>query len=114
MRKFFNVGSIKIRIRKGKSYAIYSIQSLKSLTNIIIPHFKKYPLITQKKADFELFCKIIHLMNNKEHLTEQGFFKLLSIKASLNKGLSNKIKELFPNIIPEKRLIINEKIINNN
>ena len=29
--------------------------SIEQITNIIIPHFDKYPLLTQKKADFELF-----------------------------------------------------------
>jgi len=31
---------------------IYSVQSLKGLTEVIIPHFKEYPLLTQKQADF--------------------------------------------------------------
>jgi hypothetical protein len=48
IKEFFNVGSIIVRIRNGKSTGIYSVQSLKDLTEIIIPHFNKYPLITQK------------------------------------------------------------------
>jgi hypothetical protein len=30
----------------------YRVGSLKDLNDKIIPHFDKYPLITQKKADF--------------------------------------------------------------
>jgi hypothetical protein len=41
-------------------------------------------------------------MEQKEHLTpgflEEGLSKLVGIKASLNFGLSNSLKEAFPNI----------------
>lgn len=54
--------------------------------------------ITQKKADFILFKKIINLINNKEHLTLEGLHKILALKRSLNLGLSEEIKTNFPNI----------------
>jgi hypothetical protein len=63
---------------------LYNVTSLQDLTNVIIPHFDKYPLITQKLADFILFKKVIDLMNRKEHLTLEGIEKILAIKASIN------------------------------
>lgn len=51
---------------------IYAVKSLKDLHNVIIPHFTKYPLLTQKRADFELFKLVVELMMNKEHLTQKG------------------------------------------
>ena len=62
IKKYFNVGSVKIRTRNGKSTGIYSVQSIKDLLDVIIPHFNKYPLITQKQADFILFSSIVHLI----------------------------------------------------
>jgi len=79
IKEFFNVGSVTVIIRNGKYTGIYSVQSLKGLTEVIIPHFKKYPLLTQKQADFILFSSLVNLMNNKEHLTEQGYNKILLI-----------------------------------
>jgi hypothetical protein len=38
------------------------------------------------------------MIENKEHLTKQGFLKILSIKNVFPKGLSNKITELYPNV----------------
>jgi len=83
---------------QSKDSVQYRVASLKDLNAIIIPHFDKYPLlhlrnekqmlITQKKADFNLFKKIIDLINNKEHLTLEGLHKILAIKGSLNLGLS--------------------------
>ena len=42
-------------------------------------------------------------MNNGEHLTEEGLKKILQIKASINKGLSEELKGMFPDIVPVQR-----------
>lgn len=39
--------------------------SLQDLINVIIPHFIKYPLNTQKRADFELLLMVVELMIKK-------------------------------------------------
>lgn len=111
IKKYFNVGSVKTRIRDGKSTGIYSVQSIEDLLNVIIPHFNKYPLLTQKQADFTLFSSVVHLINNKQHLTEEGIDKIVSIRASMNKGLTAGLKKLFPNIVGVKRPTINNQII---
>ena len=46
IQSFFGVGTIRIRQRAGKSTVIYSVQSLKNLTEIIIPYFKQYSVLT--------------------------------------------------------------------
>jgi LAGLIDADG endonuclease len=62
--------------------AFYSVSSVKDLVNIIIPHFLNYPLLTQKGADFTLFKQIVELMDNRAHLTIEGFNKIINIKAA--------------------------------
>lgn len=64
---------------------------------------EKYPLITNKYADYVLFKKAFLLMSNKEHLTEKGLLKLVAIKASMNLGISPELKSAFPGIIPQDR-----------
>jgi hypothetical protein len=49
-------------------------------------------------------------MNKGEHLTEDGLVKIINLKASLNKGLSNNLKLYFPNVIGIERSIINPPI----
>lgn len=94
---FKSVGNIQI----NADYSItYAVTRIKDISNNIIPHFEKYPLLTQKQADFELFKKVVELMKNKEHLTKEGLQKIVSIKASLNKGLPEKLKVAYPEIIP--------------
>jgi LAGLIDADG endonuclease len=106
IQSFFGVGSIILRVREGRNTAIYSVQSLKDLNNVIIPHFSKYPLLTQKRVDFYLFSTIVNLMNRKEHLDINGILKIVSIKASMNKGLSENLKKIFPNAPYSERPIM--------
>jgi hypothetical protein len=42
-------------------------------------------------------------MNKSEHLNKNGVKKIVKLKASLNKGLSEKLKLNFPNIIKIER-----------
>lgn len=67
------------------------------MTNIIIPHFEKYPLISQKQSDYIIFKNIIELINKDEHLTKDGLIKIINLKASLNWGLSDTLKISFLN-----------------
>ena len=39
-------------------------------------------------------------MKNKEHLSEKGFYHILSIKGGMRKGLTGALAESFPNIKP--------------
>ena len=86
-----------IRNNKGNNSFVYTITKLKDITGILIPHFEHYPMLTQKNSDFLLFKRIIELMKNKSHLTYAGLEEIVGIRASLNKGLSDELKEAFPN-----------------
>lgn len=89
VKYLFSVGNIRVRGRDNQ--LIYSVSSIEDLKNIIIPHFEKFPLLTQKWSDFELFKSAIDIIHNKDHLTEEGLHKIISIKASMNKGLSESL-----------------------
>ena len=52
IKNFFVVGTIIKRIKKGSPTAIYSVQSISALKDVIIPHFKEYNLLKQKKEYF--------------------------------------------------------------
>jgi len=45
-------------------------------------------------------------MSQKEHLNLEGIIKILSIRASMNTGLSSELKIAFPNIIPVSRPLV--------
>ena len=92
--------------------AVYSIKSVKDIYSVIIPHFCKYPLLTQKQADFVLFKNIVELIIQKEHLTPLGFKKVLEYKNILNKGLPVELAESFPgvNLIERPAVLLPENL----
>jgi LAGLIDADG endonuclease len=74
----------------------WKVSNINEISDIIIPHFRKYYLLTQKRADFELFAKIVEIMLCKEHLTVKGLQDIVNLKSSLNLGLNDTLKKSFP------------------
>jgi hypothetical protein len=64
----------------------FQISKFSDITNIIIPFFDKYPILGQKALDFEDFKNVSLLMKNNEHLTKEGFLKILTIKEGMNQN----------------------------
>lgn len=92
-----------VQIYSNRKVVYYKVQSIKDLTNMVIPHFLKYSLLTKKRADFELFKMVVDLISNKDHLTKEGLRQIVNIKASMNLGLRDTLIESFPNISPVSR-----------
>lgn len=78
------------------------IQSPKELESVI-NHLDKFPLLTKKRADFELLKRIYIKIKRKEHLTSEGLRKIVTLKAAMNLGLSEKLNLAFPDIVPAER-----------
>ena len=96
----------------GGDTVIIMVRSFKDITNIIIPHFEKYPLLTKKHADYLLFKQIVDIIEEKGHLTQEGFEKIVSIKGSINLGLSDSLKVAFPDVNPVIRPDVDKEILN--
>ena len=77
------IGSI--HLASNRDIVNYSIDSIKDLNNLIT-HLEKYPLLTQKAADFLLFKKAVELVNDKAHLTVEGLNSIRKIKSGRNTG----------------------------
>lgn len=108
---FGGVGTIASH---GKTKVQYRVSSIKDL-EVIIQHFDSFPLITQKWSDFQLFKLAFELVKHKKHLTLEGLVNIVSIKASINLGLSDSLSRAFPNITPSARpLVQSMKIIDLN
>ena len=75
------------------------VQSIKEI-ELLFKRLDKYPLITQKRADYLLFKEAFLIVQNKDHLTEDGLKKLVEIKAAMNLGLSSELEAGFPGAPP--------------
>ena len=85
---------------EANNMCAFRVTSLKQIASAVLPHFAKYPLKTQKGADFQLWLDIVNIMLNVKSLTEDDLQNIVNIRASLNLGLSGVLKAAFPNYIP--------------
>ena len=88
IRQFFGCGNIFINRRKDnhrEPIYRYCVRSIRDLEKIIIPFFKRHPLRTAKRNDFELFCRIILMMRAGDHLRMEGIEKILLLKSQMNR-----------------------------
>jgi hypothetical protein len=83
VKYFFGCGYLDKDKRGAITFAIRDINSIK---NKIIPHFSKYPLRGTKFLDFLSFKEAFHIIESKEHLTEEGINKLYNLSKGMNTG----------------------------
>jgi hypothetical protein len=105
IKNHLGVGKI---YKRGQQSAQLQVSSVKEIAKLM-EYFSNYPLITKKWADCELLKRIINLMLNKQHLTEDGLHKIVALKASMNNGLSAELYAAFPNLKPVPRPSVENK-----
>ena len=91
-KKVFNCGTIRYR-KDGICY--FEVRKVNDIVNVVIPFFIEFPLIsTTKKKIFNIFCRIVQIVDKKEHLSKKGMEKILKlrdmIKVSRKRKYSNK------------------------
>lgn len=98
-------------INTGKDFCAFRIKSLNQIFSLI-NFFDQYPLITQKKIDYDLFKKVALIMQQKQHLTPEGLLEIVKLKASLNLGLTDTLKLAFPEVRVEipRPIVTDQKI----
>ena len=104
IQSFFGIGAVYTRQDKPISW--YRVTNIANINNIIIPHFTLYPLISKKKGDFLLWSKVVEIISNKNHLTEDGFLKILTYYANINRGVSKKVFSHYSDILPANKPIV--------
>lgn len=88
LQKFFGCGTIYLqkdsRPNHQQCYR-YEVFNRRDLLEIIIPFFKENTLkFPSKKHDFTIFCKIMKLVDKKEHLKESGLRELFQLKQRMH------------------------------
>lgn len=73
-------------------------RKLDELTTLVIPFFDNHPLRGQKRLNYELWKEVVHMMERGEHLTSEGFEKILALKAEINqyRGQDEKAEVEYP------------------
>lgn len=82
LHNYFACGGVRFS-KRDQNYK-YEVRSISDLVKTIIPHFKKYPLKTAKKDEFEKFTEICQLIYSNHHLSKEGLIKIIKLSEHLN------------------------------
>ena len=83
------IGCGTLRTRKdGIHY--FEVTDVKSLINCVIPFFNQFPLKSGKAETFNIFCKIVSMMNSQSHLTNEGILKIFDMRELIKVGRKRK------------------------
>jgi hypothetical protein len=73
--------------------SVYVARNINDLRNKIIPFFKRFPIISVKRFDFEKFAQVVEMMSEGKHLEKDGLVKILELAFSMNfRGKYRKLK----------------------
>ena len=88
LKKFFGCGNVYFQRDKRANHQNcyrYEVSNRKDLQNIIVPFFQKNSLkLRSKKSDFEIFCQILQMVLQNEHLKESGLRKIYNLKQKMH------------------------------
>ena len=83
---YLNCGKVEVTKRGEVNF---STRKFSDMIDIIIPFFKQFPIIGVKSEDYLDLCKVAEMMNQKQHLTEEGLTLIRNIKEGMNSNRYN-------------------------
>jgi LAGLIDADG endonuclease len=78
----FGCGSI--RPDRSDKTVKWETRRLEDILERVIPHFRRYPLLSGKRADFERFAAICEQMRQGAHREREGLIRIVEIAAEMN------------------------------
>jgi len=81
-KEYLRCGTIR-RNPSDRTYK-YEVRSIKDLTKKVVPHFIKYPLLSSKKKDFEMFAKICKRIFIGEHRKGDNLKEIVELSYQMN------------------------------
>ena len=100
IKNIFGCGTLRER---SDGVVYFEVTNTDSLMEKVIPFFNRFIfLLANKKKNFLIFAQIVHSMANKEHLTKEGFGKIVGLRETLNVGKGRKRKYNLTELITEK------------
>ena len=79
---YFECGSI--RSDPGDRTVKWEVRSLPIIRERVIPHFLKWPILSAKQTDVELFIAVCDRMARQEHLQPGGLIEIVEIVKGMN------------------------------
>ncbi len=88
LKEFFGCGNIYYQKDNRKNHQNcyrYEVTKRDDLKNVIIPFFRKNQLMLPSKVrDFEIFCRIMKMIDDKCHLNKKGLKRMYLLKQNMH------------------------------
>ena len=88
IQNYFGFGIVGKNHGDRQEFRVRGMENMKRLTYF----FKKYPLQSVKKHDFEIFCQVLEMMERKEHLTQMGLQKIANLASLMNRKVPRNLE----------------------
>jgi len=62
----------------------YEVRNIEVLMTAVLPHFRQFPLMSSKQADFEKFARVCELVHAGEHLMPKGLEEIVRLAFGMN------------------------------
>jgi hypothetical protein len=82
IQEYFGCGTL--RPDRSDRTLKWEVRSLPLIEARIIPHFRRYPLLSGKQRDFELFAEICERMTQSEHRNSWGLSEIVRLAGQMN------------------------------
>ena len=89
LQRFFQAGKVVVNHGSRKELRIRKLNELKNVINL----FERYPLMTKKSRDFEVFREVLSSMDHQEHLTREGLEKIANLCWKMNRKVKPRYLE---------------------
>ena len=80
----------------------YEVRKIDALISTIVPHFRRFPLLSSKQTDFEKFARVCEAVSTRKHLLPSGFEQI--VRWSMEMNPSGKRKYRAEQILDSLRL----------
>lgn len=80
IKDYFGCGNI----RPDKKTLKFETKSITDIRERILPHFHRFPLLSGKRRDYELFSRICGLIARKRHLNQVGLRRIVNLAFKMN------------------------------
>lgn len=91
IKDYFKCGYITIN--ENTNSAEFTVKSMTDLLDIIIPHFKQYPLHSAKQYSFLMLVLIVDILKDKKHYDPQVLAQLIKMIYSMNEVTNRTITQ---------------------
>jgi LAGLIDADG endonuclease len=96
LMEYFGVGSLIVNRRTDNHRTPlwrFSVKRRGDLVRVIIPFFKEHSLRIAKRSDFERFCMVLQMMQDRRHLDRPGLQRIAALTEQMNRRQRSRFLE---------------------